>query len=833
MVVEYSNFNDSFNDNMVFKSNSLEKKQLYNLEKNINNLELLHNFNELTFSSNKNVIPQNVNNNYTNFKSTDNMTYNIINQNKLTHNNMNPFSIKRDLTRSMTKSQRSLELFTGQLSEYTKKKEIEPLFKPVNNYGDVLYFNSFVKNRLKPSIKNNDGILPFKTNLKVSPGINNEKQKGRHNVYRINPLNIDEFKNDNHKQQTYINKPLETVKKGNMRSIDPNITKFKVKDFIEKNFTDLLPTRSDVNLGRTSKEFTNMMTKRNISATERKGPKNNSAYSDTKNHNNILYSDVKKENYLNDSLRSAKGSIFPPNLSNDKSIIRTNNNRNLTNSEYFGNAVNNQKDGYTIDYNNIPNKTIKETLLKNNTGYSIKGNSNNYIKSNNMEMSKTNRQTLNQTEQLGVTNIGNSVKINNIDKAKKTIKEDTTHDIIINTTSQNKVNKLYNKDELNPTIRQSTSTDLNTFNKSNSFSAPLHNKNKLNPTIRQLNNKVIVTNSNQSKSNVPIYNKDIAKNTIKSQTSINTKQNMLSCQNSIYSKNNDKLKPTIKESTTINNTIGSIKNNNLYYINDNISIKNTIRETLDNKNAVNINSNQTSYYNNQKKLNNTIKELTEHNNYISNINNINGEYTKSKNDIAKATLRQLKNSDHVILGNNDNKSYITSNDSIIKPTIKETTIYNNIEKPLKGSNSIYLKNNDIAKYSIKEDTIYNNYIGNVKSNIENKNISHEAVDNMTSNLKKESVIDNRNPNGSNDMYRTYIDEDTVNLKNDNSTEYFNHPHISVGKAINDKITSKNDIKIKQTKINDGMINTYYTDSDNIIALKNNPLVNNKMHLNSY
>ena len=106
---------------------------------------------------------------------------------------------------------------------------------------------------------------------------------------------------------------------------------------------------------------------------------------------------------------------------------------------------------------------------------------------------------------------------------------------------------------------------------------------------------------------------------------------------------------------------------------------------------------------------------------------------------------------------------------------------------------------------------------------------HSANNNMTINDKKEDVIDNRDPNGSSDLYRVYIDKDTVKLRDNISVEYYSHPHINLNKSI----TYSNNVNISKTVENDNSISNYKTDTIFIDTLDSNPLVNDIFHQKNY
>ena len=88
-------------------------------------------------------------------------------------------------------------------------------------------YSTFMINEYIASNKNNNGNLPFQTNVRVMPGIGTENQQGISQVYRVNPRTVDELRSEINQKVSYNNKPLETIKKGEMRGPDFNLTKYK------------------------------------------------------------------------------------------------------------------------------------------------------------------------------------------------------------------------------------------------------------------------------------------------------------------------------------------------------------------------------------------------------------------------------------------------------------------------------------------------------------------------------------------------------------------------------------------------------------------------------
>jgi hypothetical protein len=166
-----------------------------------------------------------------NFSSFDNsdMTYKTVTNDELGHSNMIPNTSQRDvgIPNSGTLGSR-LENFTGIQQLHQPKKEVEHFSVPMKDMtwamsNGMPVMTSFFETRMVPSYKNNDGDLPFENKIRVRPGINGKNQEGSHAVYRILPKNTDELRSQNNPKISYEKPMNETIKKGELRPVDPVI----------------------------------------------------------------------------------------------------------------------------------------------------------------------------------------------------------------------------------------------------------------------------------------------------------------------------------------------------------------------------------------------------------------------------------------------------------------------------------------------------------------------------------------------------------------------------------------------------------------------------------
>ena len=268
---------NTYNSNLSDKINQIEINQTTQLR---SNPDFLKQFDELTFDNVNDPVGANEShtgintslqrnldfiNGYSNFQK-NNMHYDVVSKNDFSHNNMVPFTSKRDFSLSADRSQRKLETFTGIDPFYVLKKEKVPLFQPLPS---LTWVNGMpvvadkLTSRYLPSNKNNYGNLPFENNVKVRPGIEFTNQEGNYAVYRVNPRNVDALRSEINQKITYENKPLETIKKGDIRAPDPTLSKFKLPDHRVLQVTDLVPNKFSVEKPKQTGVFTNVFSQRN------------------------------------------------------------------------------------------------------------------------------------------------------------------------------------------------------------------------------------------------------------------------------------------------------------------------------------------------------------------------------------------------------------------------------------------------------------------------------------------------------------------------------------------------------------------------------------------
>jgi hypothetical protein len=776
---------------------------------------------------------------YSQFQKDD-MHYNVVDKDNFTHGNMIPSTTKRDLDINSNRTSRKLENFTGSFEHYKPKKEGKHLFEPMT---DLTYINGMpaitdtIKNRYLPSNKNNNGNLPFETNVRVLPGLDDQNRLGSHSVYRILPKNVDMLRSDINQKISYESKPIEAIKKGGIRGPDPILSKFKMPDFRETKYEDLLPSRTAVEAPKKTGKYTNIITMRNETDTYNPINAVNTNIGDGPNKEKVRFEPSKKENYLNDNTHSITSVYNKPVMTNIKSFNNYDNQRTGTNIEYEAPIRSAQTTGYTVDYKNVPLTTARELMIHNNNIMGLKTEQKSYVFSNDMILPVTKREINNTND---VTNITGEIKQNaiyNYDKAKETLRQNTNHNYVTNITGEIKQNAIYNYDKAKETLRQNTNhndvTNITGEIKQNA----LYNNDKAKETLRQTTNHNDVTNITGEIKQNALYNNDKAKGTLRQTTNYDDVTNIIGeiKQNALY--NNDKAKETLREGTNYNivtNVTGEIKHNQIH---NNDIAKPTIKQTtlVSNYSGTIGVCNNTSYARDiNDKTRTTIKEQTENNQHVGHANAINIEsiYVRDLQDKAKPTIRQqteATNYTGVIKSNDQEGTYIKNYNDIAKPTIKQTTIVQTPGGRVANSNmGNYTNLTDDMKTTTKETTLLEDYTGGLQGEI-NKPISHDASNNMFLDDRRELSMYNRAPNGKRDINGPQIDKDNVRLNDPIIFNYVPQPHKSLDHSVMPTV-SKNIIE-QVYSMSKPVIesSSYYINPYFINTLNDNPYVNDIYH----
>ena len=618
-----------------------------------------------------------------------NMTYGIVDESKLFHNNMHPTTSRRDvIVPNYDSHQNKLEIMTGWSKDFKHKQETPAFFSPDAGYKDINGLKlrtGELQKRYLPSTKKNDQNLPFANKQKVAPGVYDKNRSGVHGTYRILPRSVDELRAENNPKVSYNAITKRVIKKGEYRAINPNLTQFKKPDFKITNQDDLQPNYSTVPKPIFQGKIQEPRTHRTKSI-EYQG---HAAHNNKKEKQSGLIKNSSKITYYNNSqTRNVSNVQNKPVAQNIKSFSNVPNQRSDTSIQQPASGPSQSKTStYTVNPNDIPLTTLREMM--------IYGDNN-----------------------LGVTNTNNkSYAFSKDFILPSTLKDMTLHQQI-GSQIQSSVNAgyAYNKNDVpNITNRVTTYTDyLPTGPYSLEKTGYANNKELAKPTIRQ------TTSINKYQSNVmgpdSTYSRnpvEVAKPTIRQTTSINKYQSNVMGQDSTYSRNPVEVaKPTIRQTTSFQPTSANINGGEGSYSKDIYDIaRRTIKETtLNNPEPGNLKQNDYTYSRNINEIAKpTIRQSTSINNYQSNLNGADLGYSKNLNDLAKPTIRQTTvfNMKPTNL-NGPDLTYAKNLNDIAKPTIRQTTIYNPVPSNIAGNDASYIINpHEIAKPTQRETTSHN------------------------------------------------------------------------------------------------------------------------------
>jgi hypothetical protein len=791
---------DSYGTNISDKMNKIEKIQANNLKKSIfeKKPEFFKQFDELTFDNMGDPVPisdshmtitgvnhslqrgLDLTNGYSNINES--LNYNLISKENFTHNNMTPNSSKRDYTTNSEHSSRKLEAFTGVSDFWVPKQEKKHLFEPMK---DLTYVNGmpvmtdYLDDRYLASNKNNMGNLPFQTNVKVRPGLDGENRQGLGTVYRINPRGVDELRGEHNQKVSYENKPLETIKKGEVRAPDYNLTRYKLPDFRETHFEDLISGRSQIEGDRKSGKFTDMNTQRGDNDINYQGHVYAPHMGEAPSKNKTTFEPSKKQELYNDPTHAVVGVNVKPIMQNKKSYINRETQRASLQATEIGAAYDINGGSYTIDPNFIPLTTLRQLMIDGNTNIGITGSQQkaNYIFSNEMVLPTTIRETTTHNMVLGAKGENNIGSTQHIDNAKTTIKETTLS---------------YKGGFANPTEKIGANQFTDSAKTTTKETTLAYKGGFANPTEK--------TGANQFT--------DSAKTT--------TKETTLAYKGGFAN-------PT--EKTGSNQFTDSAK----------VTIKQTTLHTTPGTNVVGIVPNgYTKDYDDIAKT--TIRQTTENNNYKSNVTSIEAKmgYTRDEKDSTKITIKQTTL--YTTPGMNVTSveaqlGYSRDEKDVAKTTIKQTTEDNNYQGHIHGSDNYsgYIKDiNDTAKTTIRETTHLQNYTGGLQGN-ENQT-SHMAADNMCIDERREITTHNRTSGGGANLAGPQINKDKIKMNSKKqSVFYVTAPSKSLDQSVMPSRTEPYNNSTFENKKPQLTYGNYRTNNIFINTLKNNPLVNDIYH----
>jgi len=855
------NVDKKYGSNMEHKMNILEKNQASNLVKSIKNHspEYFKQFDELTFdtlgepvSANQahititgtNTSLQRSLNLVSGYSSVeDDLNYRVVNKEHFTHNNMTPNTSKRDYSIDDSRASRKLEAFSGVSDFYVPKQEKYPLFEPMKNltYVDGMpVFTDYLDDRYLPSNKNNNGNLPFQSKVNVRPGLNGENQLGLkgNSVYRILPRSTDALRGEHNLKISYTNKPLVTIKKGEYRGPDFNLTKYKLPDFRETDFGDLVANKHDVEGPKQTGKFTNVSSQRNEADTYYATPAVNTNVGTGPSKTKTMFEDAKKQNYYNDIAHAFGAVEVKPVFLNEESYPNRDNQRTTVNASQNGTAYKPEGGSYANDKNYIPQATIRDSTSHDIIlGSKPEGGNSNTLPTDLAR--KTIRQTTSHNKILGAQPENGTGQVYQQDNAKTTIRETTSHNKILGAQPEYGSGNVQPTDKAKITIRETTSHNKILGAQPEYGTGQVYQQDNAKITIRETTSHNKILGAQPEYGTGQVYQQDNAKTTIRETTSHNK---ILGAQpeygtGQVYQQDN--AKTTIRQTTSHNKILGAQPENTSGNVQPTDKAKITIRQTTSHNLILGSqpeNSSGNVVPTDLAKA--TIKQTTLYNTPGMNVlNPVPIGYTKDDKDEARMTIRQTTENtqqNEGPIGGVDNYSgYSRDQKDEARMTIRQTTeVTQQNEGPIGGVDNYsgYSRDvNDRAKVTVRQTTLLTDYIGQMSTEVQNPT-SYLSAENMTIRETREIGNYNRTSAGGQNLAGPQFNNSTARMNTKKTSVYYvPHPHQSLDNNILPS-NPKHNFENKKPILDYG---DYYINNSYINTLNNNPYVNDIYHQKNY
>lgn len=465
------------------------------------------------------------NNTYDSLANINDMNYNVVKSKNFIHNNMVKNTSRRDTDINYNNIDRRNGLFTGN-DLYMNKRAVGSLFKPMSdNIHGMKTITDKLQVRYNAGLKQNNGDLPFEHNIKVQPGLNGVDQKGRYNMNRILPKNIDQLRTKTNKKLKAKKQPIIPGKKGENRGVLAKTTRKKRTKLKENKTSDLLPNNSN-----------NKRTK--VNGLIKKSRKQNF-----------------NTNYIAPGSKTSNGNIIKGKFRNSKKTTLLNDINN--NIKAPVNKITYNKESYKMN----PNKKINLNATR--PEHSVDTNRGKYYKSKDLKLKPNNRNTYDNIDFKKIDRVENITYMEQQDKVKIPLKYQNINNNYINPINDS--NNMYVPllDELNIPIKYHNIINkyVSAVNDSNNTYVPLLDDLGIPVKYHTIINNYVNIIKDSNDTYLPLQ--DNAKNTIK-QTTINTKQIQPAFEGMIkYKPFTDNAKVTIKQTTYMNNYKGSAMNENI------------------------------------------------------------------------------------------------------------------------------------------------------------------------------------------------------------------------------------------------------------------------------
>ena len=566
---------------------------------------------------------------FSDFNNT-NMDYGV--SNDLTHNNMIPNTSQRDMPLMNYENRNTkLNLFTGSSVDWTPKKEVENMFKPMKKYRNKPIIGGDSSFRYIPSYKNNMGNLPFKHNVKVAPGIDGKNQTGVHSTYRIMPRNIDEIRSENNQKLVYKKPLIESGKKGRLPA---KVGKYQS----EKSGLDNRKSQQS----SAAYKKTRVISDATHKITPNKSYKSNYQGPVIRKSGNVVkgkYESTGRNIYSNNGIvRHAVDKTQGINVNHD-SFQQYENNRDTTKRVLPGQAIQSQS-----TYANLTDEardTIKQTTLYSHEGH-VNPDSHKTYSNLTDEARDTIKQTTLYSHEGHINPDSHKTYSNLTDEARDTIKQTTlySHEGNINPDSHKTYSNL--TDEARDTIKQTTLYSHEGNINPDSHKTYSNLTDEARDTIKQTtlysHEGNINPDSHKTYSNLT----DEARDTIKQTTLYSHEGNVNPDSHKTYSNLTDEARKTIKQ-TTLYSHEGNTSNptNHTTYSNLTDKARQTIKETTLSSEDFRIHGKEQNYVLNKTfKAKPTVKQTTLYSTPEINLKNPQGRDRQIIMDKARPTIKQ-------------------------------------------------------------------------------------------------------------------------------------------------------------------------------------------------
>lgn len=643
------------------------------------------------------------------YNQDNSMSYGVVPDNKMTHNNMVPFFKTKNGYGTNDASRNTLmnyknELFTGNMkSTWQNKQESKPLFEPVKNlsyiYGTPIASTEERSRYIPSQYRQNEKLFD---DIKVTPGLNLAPDEvgthGYHSMYRALDKPLEELRVN--PKTTYEGRIIEG-QRGVKRPIQAPVISYRPETYKTTSEEDLLPTGS-VNKGPKSVEnFILKETDRANQHIEYTGgayTKDDDAGRNVPEHMREKYKNSVRQNFtLPKPLQkfSKAESTFNPNM---KSYDDTPTMKDLTiNNSYIGVAGNPNKSTIYTNHTDVARQTVKETIVDKTPGCT--------------------NITPNTTRGI----------VHNMDIANPTIKETTCiNNLNPLAPSLNTVQRVYYSDISRPTIKETTIDSLMPANVVNDINIYANLTDNPRETIKETtvvlpyNTVITPVNQEQRKPNLT----DPMKTTMKELTSQIPHHHFITPMDQQQRAANlsDNTRTTTKEitvQTPWNHFMTPVnQEHGPRHLMDitNTTVKETTSQIPHNNYFTPINQQQ-GVTHLQDIARTTMKERTSQIPYQPNIMPINQQqrapnYQDNCRQTMKETTVEIPYNTNINMANQYQRTPNLTD--LAKSTTKETTIeipYNTIITPSNRQSTVNLK--DLAKSTIKETTVEFPYNTNV------------------------------------------------------------------------------------------------------------------------